>query len=143
MWRYFLMKVFIAVLVVIGLLAGIGIGQAEMISAKLETYADTKTQEPKTEDLTVKNIAYTYYTAKYDRCLVLVEKFLTLDKYQSSPNKEFVMYMRAKCFDRKLFNREAFVYYEEYSKEYPEGKYKKDVTWRMTDLRASSGTTNQ
>lgn len=137
------MKAFLVVLVVIGLLAGIGIGQAEMLSAKLETYAETKLQEPKIEEMAVKNIAYTYLTAKYDRCLALVEKFMTLDKYQGSKNREYVMYIRAKCYDRKLFNREAYVFFEEYAKEFPEGKYMKDVTWRMTDLRSSSGTTNQ
>ena len=132
------MKWFIGVIIALVLIAAYGIGQADYISKRIESYAETKLQEPKIEDAAIFNINYTYWTAKYDRCLELIEKYKEKDAYATSKNLEFVKFMEAKCYDKKLDNRRAYDLYKAYLSDYPEGKYAKDATWRVTDLQ--SGT---
>jgi outer membrane protein assembly factor BamD (BamD/ComL family) len=129
------MKALVISLVVIFVVAAVFIGNGEMVSAKIETYAETKFQEPKIEEYALFNMKYMYWVAKYDRVLALIEKFE--EKYSRSKNVEYVQFLRAKAFDKKLEARTAVRNYELYLENWPEGQYFEKAKDRVNDLKLS------
>ena len=122
--------------VVLGLLLAFSItfiGGAEQMSAKIETYAQTKFTEPKIEEYAFYNMEYTYWVAKYDLTLKQIEKFE--EKYPYSTRLSEVIYLKARTYDRKLVNRTAMDLYSKYLQDYPDGKRAKDSKQRLDELK--------
>jgi len=72
-------------------------------------------------------------TAKYDRALVLIEKYET--RFDKDEQKEKAQFQRASAYDRKLNTKRAVEEYQKYVELFPKGEKVKKAKERINDLK--------
>jgi outer membrane protein assembly factor BamD (BamD/ComL family) len=128
-------KALIAVFFIIMFFAAYVIGGSESVSKGIEKYTEEKlkTDPEKKEKMEFFNIQYCDFTAKYDRALELLEKYLA--QYPKEQYQERAIFQKAKTLEHALKPKEARPVYQQYIEDFPEGKNIENAKERFQDLK--------
>ncbi len=128
-------KTLIAIFVVIMFTAAYVIGGSDTVSKEIEKYTDEKLKDnpEQKEKIEFFNIQYMDFTAKYDRALELLEKYLML--YPKEKNQEKALYQKAKTLENNLKPKLARVVYQKYIEDFPDGKNIKKAKDKYQELK--------
>jgi len=127
-------KKVVILLVILVIVAAYGIGGADKISK----YVEEKTkdmEEPNAEKVLFYNIVYMNWTAKNERALELIDKYVY--RYSKSDMMEDVQWLKARTLDNMMDDKAALAEYEVYAQEYPEGKKINTASRRVRELKTN------
>ena len=127
-------KKLVILLIVLIIVAAYGIGGSDKISKYVEEKTKD-TEEPNAEKVLYYNIVYMNWTAKNQRALELIEKYVY--RYSKSERMEDVLWLKARTLDNMMDDKAALVEYELYAQEYPEGKKIKTAKRRVRELKTN------
>jgi outer membrane protein assembly factor BamD (BamD/ComL family) len=111
------------------------IGGSESISKYIEKYTDDhiKDDSGRIEKIMFFNIQYCNFTAKYQRALDLIERYLLV--FSREENREKAQFLKAQIVDNTLDAKLARGEYQKYLDDFPDGPNAGKAKTRLNDLK--------